>query len=336
MSFRKVLQSRCRSWLAVIAGLIFLGLALGVWFLVDRNIGDRDAQNAIVPVDDTSVSTPVSSAPLEPKAETEPQDGEFRERSRFHTPMVSSRAEEPFHAIHEFSDIEYWLDELQAHNDWDSDQLRDASMPWANACRRAQRTSPEASVESSAALDTALTYVVRLRDFCLDFAVPESASSEELASHGGWSSPVPYELAWTLEHEGSDRAKEQSMAMLDRGLRQFNEGQVRYVLQFLAGVKGMLRSPYAGDSRNYSVRFIKIADTAAAALLCQELGGCQGGDHPIVLRECVKALDRDAWCLEPRDIHEAIYQTLTPLEFGLFQSMLDQVNAMLYAYRRNQ
>jgi hypothetical protein len=61
-------------------------------------------------------------------------------------------------------------------------------------------------------------------------------------------------------------------------------------------------------------------------MTCDAHGGCIGERHPYVLRQCVlAAVERAAFCYRPADLEEAIYQTLTPIEYEAYRRFLAQV-----------
>ncbi|QOC21832.1 hypothetical protein IC757_12430 [Wenzhouxiangella sp. AB-CW3] len=133
-----------------------------------------------------------------------------------------------------------------------------------------------------------------------------------------------------------DRAREQVMRELDQALSRLDEGSVYAALASLILPEAeLIAPPIAGDDGSYQF-YWDAHWLVTVALICREVGGCRGEQHPMVLRQCAVGMPRNTGCYEPVDIFDAIYQTTTPVEHTAFSAFYEQVVSMLSAYRRRQ
>lgn len=79
---------------------------------------------------------------------------------------------------------------------------------------------------------------------------------------------------------------------------------------------------------------LSISFPAAYSLVCQQLGGCTGLDHPFIVAYCLESnATSHRLCNLPGSMSEAIYQTLTPVEHQQYLALLNWINVELSRYR---
>jgi len=133
-----------------------------------------------------------------------------------------------------------------------------------------------------------------------------------------------------------DQARERVMERLDQALGALDESLVVSALWQLS-LRGaeLIAPPIAGDEGSYHF-YDDASFLVAAALICREVGGCRGEEHPLVLRQCALGPPRSTGCYRPTDLLDAIYQTTTPVEYMAFTALYDQVVSLLVSHRRRQ
>ncbi len=89
-----------------------------------------------------------------------------------------------------------------------------------------------------------------------------------------------------------------------------------------------LDSPFPGVSPESVAPLFQgpLTYHVSLAFLCENLGGCSGS-HPLVARHCL-SLERHDGCYQPRDMYHAIEQTLNPIQYELFLSLMTQIRQM--------
>lgn len=143
------------------------------------------------------------------------------------------------------------------------------------------------------------------------------------------------ELDRIAQLEGKNRVKELLTADLDRALSRIDQHSVVSSILFMN--RHDLIKPAIEDERLDSSELnLAVVSYVADALICRDqLGDCRGADHPMVLLQCMRAIEwNSSFCYQPADIFDAIYQIHTPLEHMAFWSMFNQVSALLAAHRR--
>ena len=220
---------------------------------------------------------------------------------------------------------------------------------WLEPCKTVQRASPvQLSPEELRRIGHDLPMKVKLGQFCGDLVDAVEVDLEDYVldqleqTLDGGSGDLPHH--WMTSEE-TDRLRDQDpntarnfvVEKLVTSLDRLDEVGVRTALfGFLQSETELLYPPNFQGEYHALVLYNYVFNDVATALLCTELAGCQGADHPLVIRTCIEAYQRTLGCVAPRDILDAIYQAQTPVEHEVFWQFLNQVSVMIARYRRGR
>ena len=87
----------------------------------------------------------------------------------------------------------------------------------------------------------------------------------------------------------------------------------------------LIEPPFPTISANTTPFYLQVSREVATTIYCQYYNDCNGFQHPLVLMQCVNRLQTGAICLEPANLNEAIYQTLTPNEYDVYLALYSQI-----------
>lgn len=235
-------------------------------------------------------------------------------------------------------------------NSWSEEILEANVRVWTSACAEVTNYAPYADLpaEKLDEYEPAATHAVEFAQYCAGLINPETGQpNEDVIQQLRSASSGPGSMAdyhWSRNSDvhavgDIDLVKDLALSELDRSLRSMDEVNVRGALFELLEpqISDLVRLPpeLADRRQSYASFYLPLVHPTAAALICQEAGGCYGEDHPMVLRTCMGVIGQRMGCVDPNDLMDALYQSQTPVEHRLFWSLFNQVNAMLAAYRRS-
>jgi len=140
---------------------------------------------------------------------------------------------------------------------------------------------------------------------------------------------IKRELETALELSSSEEAMRLAGTEIRAALERDDEALVQSIISLLALDEDVL-DPFLDSELNYLPAYLNVTGEVASTLMCEWNGGCRGDLHPYVLRQCAnRYLEVGAFCYHPGTIEQAIYQTLTPLEFAAYNAFVNQVRMHL-------
>jgi len=140
---------------------------------------------------------------------------------------------------------------------------------------------------------------------------------------------VEREIKSALEFSSREEAMRLAGLEITAALKRDDEALVHRIISMLAFDDDVL-NPFLNSKLNYLPAYRNVTREVTSALMCEWNGGCIGDLHPYVLRQCVnKFSEVGAFCHRPENIEQAVYQTLTPLEFAAYNSFLNQLRSHL-------
>jgi len=161
-----------------------------------------------------------------------------------------------------------------------------------------------------------------LGEFCADLIDLETASIDQAAWEEAAEGAV--NRFFELEKTDPDAALQ---AAIEAIFSSRSEDEIQLAVRTITRVVD-LQSPFPGvsdESAAYLFQAI-IPYYASLAFVCDNLGGCSGS-HPLVARHCLYLEIHDG-CYQPRDMYHAIEQTLTPIQYEVFLSLITQIRQM--------
>lgn len=236
-------------------------------------------------------------------------------------------------------DLESLIDRVAEHGEWDPMQTITNAAPWRVSCAAASKQKGP-SPSGDAAPDAIGAFATRFDTFCNEFSLKQSVgsgshdSADDIdgflnqVSNGSWLITRQFpDWRRMLEQSGKTAVLKAAVDSLDQSLASLDEMGVASVLKFITD-NGLVDPPIPDDSQDTSGLYRGVIGEAAAILFCEQIGGCNGPNHPVVLRQCVIRLDRGIGCHRPGGIHDAVHQTLTPLQHQAFLALLGQVRSL--------
>lgn len=232
--------------------------------------------------------------------------------------------------------IEAHLERAAARHSWSDAELRGNRSVWEWGCEVAEEhlSRSDATVSELLRGDARSAYKRRLEIICDDLLMnlnlDKANSSLDGASWGDEESGRAVDEVRSLATSGfREAALERLGSELAAALDREDEFTVsRLVLT--AALQSLMEPLVDPGKGNYDLLYGNVHPEVTAALMCRRGGGCTGAWHPFILRQCVRrGMGRGAFCLRPQTFDEAVYQTLTPLEFEAYQRFLAQLKSIM-------
>lgn len=272
-----------------------------------------------------SIDALIASSPaqLEPEASAEKAESKNPGTQRNHTDARAEGPEEPrqdsFMALSSLHEVHA---QLMADGEMTEADVAVSTLGWIDACRwSAFNDQAKGSGRSPIALSGPAAE--GLREFCADLIDLEMASVYKSA----WEEAAEGVRNRFIELENTDGLDAAIQAAIEAIFSSHSEVEINLAVRTITR-RVDLQSPFPGvtdESAAFLFRAI-IPYYASLALLCDNLGGCPG-HHPLVARHCLYMEIHDG-CYQPRDMYHAIEQTLTPIQFEVFWSLMNQIRQM--------
>lgn len=311
--------------------VLIIVLALGgtaTWWWFTQPLGDT--QPAATPSESETEPAAQDSLPPDMPAPTRVHGVSMAE-------VTSNQSDSDYAAtlIEEAQSAQEMLEGAELAFNWSTTELTNNQEIWLDVCEKAEKPNPGPELTMRA------PYSRGLKGFCSKFKETIGAEFEAIRHHDEdyfRERLHDTSLDGIMRKHGKSRPVDALVADLSTALERLDEFTVMVDLFFL--VFNELIEPPIHDERIgnsyvlYSDGGVYVA--VGLALMCQEVGGCRGQNHPYVLRLCTPTnpYRPGVFCYRPTDIFDAIYQTQTPIEHSAFWSMFNQVNALLVAHRR--
>lgn len=228
---------------------------------------------------------------------------------------------------------------------WPEESALQAARNWKATCEKAREIGLFRGVPKTDLLELfgeSYVSLIPFAEFCRGLYDPDAGTlSQDLVENLRSRSATqvsPY-LDWRdmaeLVETKKDFAQQELVSHLHHALLNFDEAQVFHALSFLIGPQlGAIAPNVSERPVPLSEQYVLVLPSLTLALMCHYHGGCPGLGHPLVLRTCVEAYRaRGIGCIQPNDIFEAIYQTMTPVEHMHFLHLFEEINGMLRVYR---
>ena len=228
------------------------------------------------------------------------------------------------------------LETISSEHDWSERALIENKSLWNNfACDAVRNYADSAmSADELARVDARMLASKRLATICRNLSdETELATLDSFLGDGvndnANRAAVANDTKRTLESFSREEALREAGSEIKSALERNDEALVQEIVSLLAFDEGVLNS-FLDSELNYLPAYQNVIQEVVSSLMCEWNGGCTGTFHPYVLRQCVRRnFGVGAFCYQPKNIEQAIYQTLTPLEFAAYNAFLNQVRAHL-------
>lgn len=222
------------------------------------------------------------------------------------------------------------IDALSAQHNWSDEEKYGNMRIWYEACAGTEQyVDHHLDSAELMAFDARAGYLKLLSEYCKDvslyyeievlgkFLANSDSPNENLSADYGFTS--------TLESFGDEQALEYAANSISEALQRQEEDTI-YRLLFLISANDLLEPIFYNNNPNYDFLYENVTAEVSAALICRTLDGCAGSNHPMILRQCVRRnQSHGVGCVDPGNLNDAIYQTLTPPEYQAFVLFYDQV-----------
>lgn len=245
--------------------------------------------------------------------------------------------------------LEEFFPDLAEQLGWTSDTTMLNMALWNTACTHAwDATTPVESASNPARrsmedldvlleLDPRMVVLYRLSVVCGALADELTAAMDE--RRVGFSSGVVSleslfparldELREMAKAGDTETALDLAAELIGEGLLHRNEALVHTAVLEIA-FNAEFPVSFVDAPPSFAAVYLNLGRGTSAFLMCRHYGGCRGENTPFVLRQCViKAKERGAFCHRPENLERVIYQTLTPIEFPAFRSLVDLLTPVI-------
>jgi len=228
------------------------------------------------------------------------------------------------------------LETISSEHGWSESALIENKSLWNNFACDAVRNYADSpmSADELARVDARMLAGKRLATICRNLSDEAELATLDSFLGDGVSdnvnrTAVANDIKETLESLSREEALREAGSEIRAALERNDEALVQEIVSLLAFDEGVLNS-FLDSELNYLPAYQNVIQEVASSLMCEWNGGCTGNFHPYVLRQCVRRnFGVGAFCYRPNNIEQAIYQTLTPLEFAAYNAFLNQVRAHL-------
>lgn len=222
-----------------------------------------------------------------------------------------------------------FIENLAERANWDSGTISRNVASWLNVCPTATK---QASLQPSRFVsEDAISQAQSLAAYCEGIREKtELARLENLENNldNRLSETAPTGIFDSLDSYSREDALNVVMRELKFAIEKFDEAIIRLIM--LEIVDNELYPPEFRKGVPNPILFLKIETPVSVSIFCQHIGGCKGAQHPIVLRYCFGIQeDLQVYCSSPQNLQEAVYQTLTPVEYEVYLEFMNWLNAEL-------
>lgn len=262
-----------------------------------------------------SATTETARTTLEPRSRSG-RDNEIDSQLR------EQLASMPRISLYEFQTVGDALQSIAAWSEMNPRDVMQNAMWWKEACA-AVRT-PTGRFPPMLESEPFRSALVEFESFCSgieDFEpadAPRIESAEDVdeifdrIENAMASRPEPWPDK--IERLGREGALEAAFKPLLDAIRNLDEDKTRASIGEIVRSGLYPRIEETGQTTQWVLYMLDFA--LAHALLCQRMDGCIGPAHPYIVKYCLTEYKfRNRYCDSPNSIDDAIYQTLTPVEF---------------------
>lgn len=228
------------------------------------------------------------------------------------------------------------LETMSAEHGWSERALIENKSLWDHLACDAVRNYADSPMSAGelARVDARMLAGKRLATICrnlsdeVELATLDSFLGDGVSDNVNRTA-VANDIKETLESLSREEALREAGSEIRAALERNDEALVQEIVLLLAFDEGVLNS-FLDSELNYLPAYQNVIQEVVSSLMCEWNGGCTGNFHPYVLRQCVRRnFGVGSFCYQPQNIEQAIYQTLTPLEFAAYNAFLNQVRPYL-------
>lgn len=231
------------------------------------------------------------------------------------------------------------LETISSEHGWSDRALIENKSIWNNFACNAVRNYADSpmSADELARVDARMLASKRLATICRNLSdeteLPtlNSFLGDGVSDNANRAS-IANDIKRTLKSFSREEALREAGSEIRSALERNDEALIQEIVSLLAFDEGVLDS-FLDSELNYLPAYQNVIQEVVSSLMCEWNGGCTGTFHPYVLRQCVRRnFGVGAFCYQPKNIEQAIYQTLTPLEFAAYNAFVNQVRAHLTSF----
>lgn len=228
------------------------------------------------------------------------------------------------------------LESIARRSGMSRSELRQNAIFWKQAC--SQVRVPSGDFPPSLATEQYRPALQAFEDFCrgiqdyqnFDLYEMEIAEIDAVFDRIEEAMDAPPPESWPekIDRLGRDAALEEAFESLGVALRALNESKTQ------SAMMGLIRSELFPQDQETGPRshwaLMDLAFPLTQALMCQRTDGCSGSSHPYVVRYCLLVYQgQRRLCDAPNSMDDAIFQTLTPVEYDNYLRLYSWLSAHL-------
>lgn len=228
----------------------------------------------------------------------------------------------------DFETVAEFFQALEDDFELTSQEMARNLVQWEAACNRVR--APKGMILPEFSSDQYRPLMEQFEDYC-------AGVSEALEHHGLESleqnldvllrDEPPRSIFDSLDTYNTDEALDVVMRELHIALDRFDESKAQVIIMRLIDHKLYEQTEINGVFTESQL--LTVSHPVAIRLICRRLNDCRGIGNPFVLKYCLTTYQSGRICSLPNGIDEAIYQTLTPVEFSKYLGLLSWITGEL-------
>lgn len=319
-----------RKKLTAIGGIGIVAIAIFVaaqsWW-PDPNETGEQSRSSVNRMDSASADRVQTTRELQPGSQ---------EKTEIDARLRGQLASMPPVSLDEYRTATDALQSIAAWSDMSAKDLQQNALRWKEACRHVRMPTGVFPIELET--ESYRSALEEFESFCSGIESFKAANAPRIESAADVdeifdridSAIASRRESWPdkIERLGREGALEAAFDRLRTAIRNVDELQTQAAIMSLTG-SGLY--PQIEETGPRSEWFLDgLSFPLANALLCQRLDGCRGPAHPYVVKYCLmEHQNRNRVCDSPSSIDDAIYQTLTPVEFENYLQLYGWLTSQL-------
>lgn len=323
---------RNRNAYATLVLAIFAGLSLSIYFSFQAlSPGPTEAMNGEVDskpdpkhrVDRAGISdTFNSSDPIEKTATVE--SASANQPSRDGPIAADLSGIEPPIEPQDFETAAAFFQALKDDLEMTGQEMTRNLFQWEDACSRIR--APKGMILPEFSSDRYRPLMEQFEDYCA--GIPEAIEHHGLENLDQNLDTLlrdepPRSIFDNLDRYSTDEALDLLMRELRIALDRFDESKAQGIIMTVID-RGLHEQIAVNGTTSESI-LLTASHQVTTRLICRRLNDCRGIGNPFVLKYCLTVYQSGRICSLPNGIDEAIYQTLTPVEFNQYLGLLSWI-----------
>lgn len=278
----------------------------------------------------------IASTPEDPVQVEQEIQSQSAETAEIDPRLREQLASMPRVSLDEYQTAGEALQSIEAWSEMSPRDVQQNARAWKQACEQVR--TPKGHFPPMLETESFRTALEEFESFCsgiekfeaIDAPSLESAEDVDELFDRIERARVSEPESWSdkIERLGREGALEAAFDRLESAIRNLNEDKTRGSIRAIISSGLYPQIEETGPESRWTLSMLEFP--LAHALLCQRMDGCTGTTHPYVVKYCLMEYKyRNRYCDSPNSINDAIYQTLTPVEFDSYLPLYGWLTSQL-------